>query len=106
LPGAAAIPKNAPAVQIDRRWISLLLMAATAFCSAAPAVGQDYVVRDAQGRRTRTVDRQGADRYILRDTSRRRTGAIDQSPDGRLVIRDSHERRYDRTGSVQEPHRP
>src|SRR5690349_2852986 len=94
LSNAVAILKEVQTVQLDRRPLALLLVAATVLCGAPPAViAQDYVIRDAQGRRNGTVDRQGPDRYILRDSSGKRAGTIDQSTDGRLIIRDTRERR-------------
>lgn len=94
LSDAVAILKRAWTVQRNRRPVALLLVVATVLCGAAPAViAQDYVIRDMQGRRTGTADRQGPDRYILRDPSGKRTGTIDQGTDGRLTIRNSHDRR-------------
>jgi len=83
--------------------------------AALPALAQDYVVRDAQGHRTETIERgHGGDlvrrdaeerwfgtveddvgKQVLRDREGHRVGTVEQGGGGDWIIRDSQgHRRY------------
>jgi len=73
----------------------LLLIAAAG--SEAAAQGTDprssWVERDAQGRRTGTVDPSSSSGYVLRDAQGRRTGTLEPGAGGTWVERDAQGRR-------------
>jgi hypothetical protein len=81
--------------------------------AALPALAEDYVVRDAQGRRAETIERShggdlvrrdaegrrigtvedDAGKQVLRDREGRRVGTVEQGSGGNWIIRDSQGRR-------------
>ena len=81
--------------------VSLLLATgAAAEDRAAPRNGHslDLIMRDAQGRRTGTVERGPGQIYIQRDAQGNRIGTVESGPDGQYIVRDSQGRR---TGTVE-----
>jgi hypothetical protein len=65
--------------------------------AALPAVADDYVVRDAQGRRTETIERCHGGDLVRRDAEGRRIGTVEDDV-GKQVLRD---RKGRRVGTVE-----
>ena len=66
--------------------------------ASLPAVADDYVVRDAQGRRTETIERSHGGDLIRRDAEGRRIGTVEDDV-GKQVLRDREGRRV---GTVEQ----
>jgi len=75
------------------RILATILLAGT----ATAAMAQDFVLRDASGRRTGTIESSGGD-YIRRDASGRRIETYESDGRGGFVIRDASGRR---TGTLE-----
>jgi hypothetical protein len=66
--------------------------------AALPALAKDYVVRDAQGRRTETIERSHGGDLVRRDAEGRRIGTVEDDV-GKQVLRDREGRRV---GTVEQ----
>jgi hypothetical protein len=66
--------------------------------AALPALAEDYVVRDAQGRRTETIEQGHGGDLVRRDAEGRRIGTVENDV-GKQVLRDREGRRM---GTVEE----
>ncbi len=73
--------------------LAAILLAGT----AGAAMAGDFVLRDASGRRTGTIEQSGGD-YIRRDASGRRIETYESDGRGGYVIRDASGRR---TGTLE-----
>lgn len=103
-PNFATIGANMTVMRIN--WIlasglaTLLAASAAAQDRSAPRNGRslDLNLRDAQGRRTGTVERGPGQTYIQRDSQGRRVGTVEPGPKGQYIVRDAQGRR---TGTVE-----
>lgn len=75
------------------RILAMILLAGT----ATAAMAGDFVLRDASGRRTGTIEQSGGD-YIRRDASGRRIETYESDGRGGFIIRDPSGRR---TGTLE-----
>ena len=66
--------------------------------TALPALAEDYVVRDAQGRRAETIERSHGGDLVRRDAEGRRIGTVEDDV-GKQVLRDREGRRV---GTVEQ----
>jgi hypothetical protein len=66
--------------------------------AALPALAEDYVVRDAQGRRAETIERSHGGDLVRRDAEGRRIGTVEDDV-GKQVLRDRNGRRV---GTVEQ----
>jgi YD repeat-containing protein len=73
--------------------VFLILLFAADFFALGAAQAETLVQRDAQGRRTGTVEIEPSGRQILRDAQGRRTGTIEPDGPKRMVVRDAAGRR-------------
>jgi YD repeat-containing protein len=71
----------------------IFITAAVLATLTGPALAETLVQRDAQGRRTGTIEIEPSGRQILRDAQGRRTGTIEPDGPNRMVVRDALGRR-------------
>ncbi len=78
-----------------RRWLGACSVLATL---GGPASAEEWVHRDADGRRVETLEERAGGGYVRRAPDRRRIGTIEPAPGGAWTLRDADGRR---TGRVE-----